>query len=295
MSEVKWIKLTVDMFDNRKIKYLRTLPEGNNIVLIWVMLLTMAGRCNSGGMIFLTENIPYTGQVLANELGFETSTVELALKILASLGMISEIDGYIQIEGWDDHQSADKLEQIREQNRIRKQKERERKQIAMSRDGHVTVTQCHATDIDKEIDIDKDNNNIISSKKYEIDYQEVINYYHHFCPSLPKVTKITEARKKLINARLKDYSIEEVKTAFKLAEESDFLTGRSGKWGGASFDWIMNTNNIVKILEGNYRNKEGAKTGVELYRKTKKGNYDFAALEYESKHRWESENGSTKR
>jgi DNA-binding transcriptional MocR family regulator len=109
-------------------------------------------------MIFLTENIPYTGQVLANELGFETSTVELALKILASLGMISEIDGYIQIEGWDDHQSADKLEQIREQNRIRKQKERERKQIAMSRDGHVTVTQCHATDIDKEIDkdIDKD-------------------------------------------------------------------------------------------------------------------------------------------
>lgn len=160
MSEVKWIKLTVDMFDNRKIKYLRTLPEGNNIVLIWVMLLTMAGRCNSGGMIFLTENIPYTGQVLANELGFETSTVELALKILASLGMISEIDGYIQIEGWDDHQSADKLEQIREQNRIRKQKERERKQIAMSRDGHVTVTQCHATDIDKEIDkdIDKDIN-----------------------------------------------------------------------------------------------------------------------------------------
>lgn len=162
MSEVKWIKLTVDMFDNRKIKYLRTLPEGNNIVLIWVMLLTMAGRCNSGGMIFLTENIPYTGQVLANELGFETSTVELALKILASLGMISEIDGYIQIEGWDDHQSADKLEQIRENNRIRKQRERDRKQIPlsrdMSRDGHVTVTQCHATDIDKEIDkdIDKD-------------------------------------------------------------------------------------------------------------------------------------------
>ena len=162
MSEVKWIKLTVDMFDNRKIKYLRTLPEGNNIVLIWVMLLTMAGRCNSGGMIFLTENIPYTGQVLANELGFETSTVELALKILASLGMISEIDGYIQIEGWDDHQSADKLEQIRENNRIRKQRERDRKQIPlsrdMSRDCHVTVTQCHATDIDidKDKDIDKD-------------------------------------------------------------------------------------------------------------------------------------------
>ncbi len=110
---------------------------------------------------------------------------------------------------------------------------------------------------------DNDNERIVNESstnrerivKIEIDYQEVINYYHHFCPSLPKVTKITEARKKLINARLKDYSVDEVKTAFKLAEESDFLTGRSGKWGGANFDWVMNTNNIVKILEGNYKNK----------------------------------------
>ena len=137
-------------------------------------------------------------------------------------------------------------------------------------------------DIDKDIDKEKDIN-IISSKKYEIDYQEVINYYHHFCPSLPKVTKITEARKKLINARLKDYSVDEVKTAFKLAEESDFLTGRSGKWGGANFDWIMNTNNIVKILEGNYKNKTETKSGYDLYRTTKQSNYDFEALERETK------------
>lgn len=38
MNEIKWVKLTVDMFDNRKIRYIRKLPEGNNIVLIWVML-----------------------------------------------------------------------------------------------------------------------------------------------------------------------------------------------------------------------------------------------------------------
>jgi hypothetical protein len=80
MAEVKWIKLTTDMFDNRKIKHLRKLPEGNSIVLIWVMLLTMAGRCNASGMIFLTENIPYTPKMLADELGFEENTVKLALE-----------------------------------------------------------------------------------------------------------------------------------------------------------------------------------------------------------------------
>ena len=79
MADVEWIKITTDMFDNRKIKYLRTLPEGNNIVLVWVMLLTMAGRCNSGGMIFLTENIPYTTKILADELGFDENIVKVAI------------------------------------------------------------------------------------------------------------------------------------------------------------------------------------------------------------------------
>ena len=82
MADVKWIKITTDMFDNRKIKHLRKLPEGNNIVLIWVMLLTAAGRCNASGMVFLTENIPYTPKMLADELEFEESTVVLALEAL---------------------------------------------------------------------------------------------------------------------------------------------------------------------------------------------------------------------
>ena len=109
MSEIKWIKLSTEMFDNRKIKYLRKLPDGNNIVLIWVMLLTMAGRCNSGGMIFLTENIPYTPKMLADELDFEENTVALALNALEQLNMIITDNGYFSIAGWEEYQNADKL------------------------------------------------------------------------------------------------------------------------------------------------------------------------------------------
>ena len=114
MPEVKWVKLTTDMFDNRKIKHLRRLPEGNNIVLIWVMLLTMAGRCNSGGMIFLTENIPYTPKMLADELDFEENTVELALKALEQLDMIVTDNGVFTIAGWEEYQNTDRLAEIRE-------------------------------------------------------------------------------------------------------------------------------------------------------------------------------------
>ena len=120
MPEVKWVKLTTDMFDNRKIKHLRRLPEGNNIVLIWVMLLTMAGRCNSGGMIFLTENIPYTAKMLADELDFEENTVALALKALEQLDMIIADDEFFSIAGWEEYQNTDKLAEIRAKDRERK-------------------------------------------------------------------------------------------------------------------------------------------------------------------------------
>ena len=156
MAEVKWVKIMTDMFDNRKIKHLRHLPEGNNIVLIWVMLLTMAGRCNAGGMIFLTENIPYTPKMLADELGFEENTVRMALKALEEFNMITTDHAHFAIAGWNEYQNIEGMDKIREQNRLRKAAQRARaKQQALppaSCDSHVTVTQSHAADID----IDKD-------------------------------------------------------------------------------------------------------------------------------------------
>ena len=170
MTEVKWVKLTTDMFDNRKIKHLRKLPEGNNIVLIWVMLLTMAGRCNSGGMIFLTENIPYTPKMLADELDFEENTVTLALQALEQLDMIITDNGFFTVAGWEEYQNIEGMDKIREQNRERQRLKRERKKLAlldMSRDSNVTVTVCHAVEEDKERDKEKEIHSINHSCESE--------------------------------------------------------------------------------------------------------------------------------
>ena len=157
---MKWIKLTTDMFDNRKIKHLRKLPDGNCIVLIWVMLLTMAGRCNAGGMIFLTENIPYTPKMLADELGFEENTVKLALEALERFNMIVTDNGFFAIAGWEEHQNVEGLDKIREQTRKRVAKCRENKRLlAGSVTGSVTVTQGNAIeeDIEEDKELEKDN------------------------------------------------------------------------------------------------------------------------------------------
>lgn len=173
-KNVEWVKITTDMFDNRKIKHLRKLPDGNSIVLIWVMLLTMAGRCNAGGMIFLTENIPYTPKMLADELGFELSTIQLALEALERLNMISRNEDMLFISGWEEHQNIDALERIRESNRDRKRKQRSQEKLLleaqcnmsrdMSRDVTDDVTQCHAAEEEREEDIEIDNNSQKESK-----------------------------------------------------------------------------------------------------------------------------------
>lgn len=85
-------------------------------------------------------------------------------------------------------------------------------------------------------------------------YMPVVERYNRICKSLPKITAVTEKRKKAINARLKQYSMVEIEEVFLLAEASDFLKGVNGKWN-ATFDWLMNENNFIKVLEGNYNNK----------------------------------------
>lgn len=160
MAEVKWVKLTVDMFDNRKIKYIRKLPEGNNIVLIWVMLLTMAGRCNAGGMIFLTENVPYTPKMLADELDFEENTVILALQALENLNMIVTDNGFFAIAGWDKYQNIDGMEKIKEQNRKRQAKFKKKQKLLIGNvTDNVIVTQGNATEEEKEEEKEKEEEN----------------------------------------------------------------------------------------------------------------------------------------
>lgn len=168
MAEVKWIKLTTDMFDNRKIKHLRRLPDGDSIVLIWVMLLTMAGRCNSGGMIFLTENIPYTPKMLADELDFEENTVILALQALEDLNMIVTNGNYFAIAGWEEYQNIEGMDKIREQNRIRQKRWYDKQKELPNASPNANLTLPNATDKEEDKEKDKEKDKEIDKKKKSV-------------------------------------------------------------------------------------------------------------------------------
>lgn len=253
MAEVKWIKLTTDMFDNRKIKHLRKLPEGNSIVLIWVMLLTMAGRCNASGMIFLTENIPYTPKMLADELGFEENTVKLALEALERFNMIVTDNGFFAIAGWEEHQNVEGMDKIRESKRLAQARWRaKQKALPPAVDSTVDSTKYLVDDAEEDIEEDKEKE---LEKDKRVDCQQIADLYNSICTSFPKLRSLSDARRKAIKARLNTYSLEDFRTVFENAESSSFLKGSNGRNWTATFDWLIKDTNMVKVLEGNYADK----------------------------------------
>lgn len=157
MSEIKWIKLSTATFDDEKIKLIEQMPDADTTLVIWLKLLTLAGKTNASGFLWLSREVPYTDENLATLFNRPLQVVRYALEIFRRFGMI-EFDGdYISIANWEKHQNIDGMEKVREQTRQRNIEYRERKKLKTlefsdaKRD--VTMTHDDAIDIDKEKEI----------------------------------------------------------------------------------------------------------------------------------------------
>ena len=253
MADIKWIKIVTDMFDNRKIRQIECLPDGDSIIVIWMKLLCLAGQTNDNGMVYFTKDIPYTEQMLAQQFNRPLTTIQMALKTFEQFGMVELVDNILHISNWEKYQNIEGMEKIREQTRKRVAKHRANQKLLESNvTCNVTVTQSNATDkyIDKDIDKDIENN-IHTATAARIDYQHYVDLYNSHCSSLPQVKTLNEKRKRLIKRVVKEVSEDDLLTALNKANTNSFLRGDSGGWK-ANFDWLMNPDNITKVLEGNY-------------------------------------------
>lgn len=167
MSEVKWIKLATDIFNNRKVKQILKMPEGDAVVVIWMELLCLAGTINEDGFMVLTRDLPYTDETLSVEFGRPLQIIRLALQTFCTLGMLELHDNIYHVTNWEKYQNADGLLKIREQNRKRqaKFKENHPKQLESGQNNvKVTLPVTVSNAIDIDIDIDKEIKN--TKKKY---------------------------------------------------------------------------------------------------------------------------------
>ena len=274
MADVKWIKICTDIFDDEKMVLLDSIPEHDAIIVVWFKLLCMAGKQNNGGIFMLNDRIAYTDEMLAAIFHRPINIVRLALTTFEKFGMIEIVNNAYTIPNWEKHQNIDGLEKIREQNRIRQAKFKEKQRLLESNvTDNVAVTQGNATDIDidkkkKRKDI-KNNNDVLcddSSKPYKI----IVDYLNEKASTSYRPN--SKDTQKHINARLTDgYTVDDFKTV---------IDKMCLKWMGTEYEQYLRPATLFgtkfeNYLNANIQNKGGVVNGCNQI----KGDNKFADWE----------------
>ena len=250
MADVKWIKITTDIFDDEKILLIESLPDSYAIITVWFKLLCLAGKQNNSG-VFMMGRIAYTDKMLATIFRMKETTVTMALQTFQQFGMVEIVDGVITIPNWGKHQNLDQLESKKQYMRTYMAEYREKqKALTAGKPNCKTNSKTNVSQAEEDIEEEKE---LEIDKR--VDCQQIADLYNSICISFPKLRSLSDARRKAIKARLNTYTVEDFETVFQNAEASSFLKGGNDRNWTATFDWMIKDTNMVKILEGNYADK----------------------------------------
>lgn len=160
-SDVKWIKITTDIFDDEKVLMIESMPSSDSIIVIWFKLLVLAGKQNNSGVFIMNNRIAYTDEMLASIFRRDIGLVRLALATFEQFGMIEIVDDVITIPNWGKHQTLDSYEKKKERDRIYQAKRRANQKLLIekssdtSADGHADQSLPVAvSEEERESDID---------------------------------------------------------------------------------------------------------------------------------------------
>ena len=242
MAEVKWISIATDVFNDEKMCAIESLPDGLSIELVWFKLLCLAGTCNENGFLMISRNIPYTDEMMAKNFRMDIGIVQRALEVFQKMGMIEIVDDIYMISNWLKYQSGANLDHIRELNKARQQRFRERqKQLALI-DSNVT----------DNVKSNVTNNDFccICNMSYVDVYKEIINYLNSKTNNSYRYT--TKKTQTLIHARCEEgFTIENFKTV---------IDKKSSEWMGTEWEKYLRPETLFGTkFEGYLNQKNNAK------------------------------------
>ena len=266
-----WIKLKTDFFNQEAIDFLMSQENGCEYIVLYQMLCLQTANTGGNMSTEIGEIIaPFdVKKIVRDTKYFDVDTVTVALELFMKLGLIyREQNGALQISNYHEMIGSESASA----HRVRKHRALQSNEKALQSNklplhSNKNVTQEYR---DKSIDIRDKSIDSFSNEKDDI-YTQIKKLYNNTCKSLTPIKKISKTRKTLIDARLQDYTIDDFKKVFELAEKSDFLSGRNGKWTNCNFDWLIKSNNFLKVIEGTYKNSNRNK--IESH------SYDFDKLE----------------
>ena len=299
-SDVKWIKIVTDVFDDEKILMIETMPECDTIIVIWFKLLCLAGKQNNGG-VFQMGQLPYTDEMFAAIFRRPINTVRLALNTFERFGMIEIIRDTVTIPNWGKHQSLDAYEKKKQRDRERIARKRAEQKALLDKspdmspdkspdvasleedieEKGLTIIPLAAGFVNNRVKIEIglckgkklfDKKNTLKEKDIDIittsndvvcatDVQNIVAAWNSL--GLSQINKLVSGTKRhqMLKARIKEYGTASILEAIEKIKASDFLMGRTGDGWTITFDWFIRPNNFPKVLDGNYQNKSKSTGG----------------------------------
>lgn len=258
-DKLRYFSHDVDMRNDLKIRGLRR-QFGNDGYAVWCYLLEILTDSED-----LCVDIDAMGDLLAADFDIERELLFEIIEYCTTVGLLIK-DGSILYSKRHRERIKGVLDKAQQKS------ERGRKAV-MARWGKTSMENTDETDTDTDVlqpntnksKEDKTREEKIRKEKIEYPCDGVVKLWNEICTSLPNVMRLSDARRDKVKARLREWGdtdpkkmLDNARSLFLRIERSDFLTGRSGKWKGASFDWIFDSrNNWIKVMEGNYDNVRG--------------------------------------
>ena len=244
MADVKWIKLVVGMFDGKSFKKIKRAKIGgesyrDKLTAIWFELMDFAGKCNHAGAFVDSHEIPFANiEDIAIMIDREVDELQLCMSFFINEGMIEIVEDVYMLSNWSQYQNEIGLEEIREKNRQRQARFREKKrllieEIPKAAEDDVTVTLRNAVDKDTERDLEKENI-----------YKYIVEYLNQKTGASYKST--TKKTKACIHARLQEgFTVDDFKTVIDKKYE---------EWKGTEFEQYLRPETLFGTKFESYLN-----------------------------------------
>ena len=171
-----WLKLQVGFFQELIIKQLRTLPEGDSIVLLYLKLLLKA--INTEGVIYFQNILPSLDEEIALDTGEKPALVKLTISALCKYHAAVFLDDqslqllYLEDMVGSESASAARVRNNRATQKLLKEKEQTALQC------NATVTEGNTTEISGSTEIENSEKEEKKSKKEgEPEIEEISSYF----------------------------------------------------------------------------------------------------------------------
>lgn len=249
-SDVKWIKITTDIFDDEKILLIESLPDAYAIITCWFKLLCLAGKQNNSG-VFMMGRIAYTDKMLATIFRMKETTVTLALQTFEQFGMVEIVNGVITIPNWNKHQTLDAYEKKKERDRLYQAERRanQRALVAQSSEQSSDSPATPSSDVavseeDKERDIEED-------KDKEI-YISIVAYLNQRAGTNYRAS--SKKTKTCIHARLEEgFTFDDFKTV---------IDKKADEWIGTEYEQYLRPETLFGTKFESYLNARVRKSTI---------------------------------